>query len=675
MCYKKTRVAHSSVNNPLEIPTCLLNMNQNFHLSNSLTCSPNYGNNHYNSQVNSTKDILLTTPQEASNYLVAKYRVEFAYHNEQKIWRLWNGKYWQKIDDLAFKQIVVTEIDALNVEYKTDYFIEQTIALLKVKLLKAEWQKSNPKQYINFNNGILDLKRGKLSPHQPGYGFTSCLEHHHSDWKIDSKNLIELTPKLAPSFYQFVLTVQQNKVEQVELFLAVINSILTYKLSEFQKFIYLLGQPGSGKGTLMRLLEKIVGKSNHESTTLKGLTNKYELAKIIDKQLVLCPDEDKQSGDYGNLKAMTGGDSISYEQKYKDPASAKFDGSLVIASNSDVFRGDTQGISRRICLIAFSNSIPTHQRNHQIETLLEQEIDMIINLALSMSNERVAELINNAGKGNNSEAEDYLWQQKCQDDSVAAWIDECISYDPNAEAYVGSKNSATDRLYPNYLRYCQANNLHPVSVNKFSPEIEKLCSELDWNIERKRDSQGQKIRGLEIKTQLEQGAYLGLHDADRSVDLKPLPNQKNVDYVDLSEKKVLTEKQHYPELEKSLPQDYTQSTQPIQDETCKSTFRSTSNLHPVLTSFVKDEINTSKLQENADVVVPRESTCQTDSDSFKVEDKVQVKHSCLPEWRKEAIEPGTTGIIGDIAFIESIQQTRYSVKLSSGQVHILRLMN
>ncbi|WP_171815452.1 DNA primase family protein [Stanieria cyanosphaera] len=660
-------------------------MNQNFNLSNGSTCSPNYGYNHHNSQVNSKKDIgsltpyqteldhkfLLTTPQEVSGFLAGKHRVEYAYHNEQKVWRFWNGKYWEKIDDLAFKQLILAEIDALGVEYKNNRFIEETIELLKTKLLKAEWQTSNPKQYINFNNGVLDLKRGKLSLHQPGYGFTSCLEHHYSDWKIDSKNLIECTQKYAPNFYRFVLTVQQNKVEQVELFLAVINSILTYKLSEFQKFIYLIGQPGSGKGTLMRLLEKIVGKTNHESTTLKGLTNKYELAKIIDKQLVLCPDEDKQFGDYGNLKAMTGGDSISYEQKYKDPASAKFDGSLVIGSNSDVFSGDTQGIIRRICLIAFLSSIPTHQRNNQIETLLEKEIDMIINLALSMSDGRVAELINNAGKGSNSEAENYLWQQKCQRDSVAAWIDECISYDPNAEAYVGNNNSATDRLYPNYLRYCQTNNLHPVSVTKFSTEIDKLCSELDWNIERKRDSQGQKIRGLKIKTQLEQNAYLGLQDVDWSVGLKPLPNQDSVDYVDLSNKKGLVEKQNCSSLEKSLPQNYTQSTQPIQGETCKSTPDSTPSLHHVFTSSVRDEINTSELQENTDVVTSIESTRQVDSDSFKVGDKVRIIHSSLPEWRKRWIEPDEIAKIGGLDFMESVERVMYSVVLPSGSQHLL----
>jgi putative DNA primase/helicase len=78
--------------------------------------------------------------------------------------------------------------------------------------------------------------------------------------------------------------------------LAIVNGVIKFRFHDLQMFIHLIGKPGSGKGTFSRLLEKIVGKENHKSSRLEKLGDDYEVAKIIDSQLVICPDEDKQVG-------------------------------------------------------------------------------------------------------------------------------------------------------------------------------------------------------------------------------------------------------------------------------------------------------------------------------------------------------------------------------------------
>ena len=51
----------------------------------------------------------------------------------------------------------------------------------------------------------------------------------------------------------------------------------------------------------------------------KKLDKGYDIYKIIDAQLVICPDEDKQVGEFGGLKSLTSGDDVSYRPIFPLP--------------------------------------------------------------------------------------------------------------------------------------------------------------------------------------------------------------------------------------------------------------------------------------------------------------------------------------------------------------------
>ncbi|MGL4499775.1 MAG: DUF5906 domain-containing protein, partial [Planktothrix sp.] len=82
---------------------------------------------------------------------------------------------------------------------------------------------------------------------------------------------------------------------------------------------------------------QILGAVILGSATLTKLDDDYTIASVIDKQLVICPDEDRKASGFGGLKALTGGDSISYRQIYKKAASSPFYGSLIVVSNRAIF--------------------------------------------------------------------------------------------------------------------------------------------------------------------------------------------------------------------------------------------------------------------------------------------------------------------------------------------------
>jgi putative DNA primase/helicase len=46
--------------------------------------------------------------------------------------------------------------------------------------------------------------------------------------------------------------------------LAIINGCLRFGFFGWQMFVHLIGEPGSGKGTFARLMEKIIGEENSQ---------------------------------------------------------------------------------------------------------------------------------------------------------------------------------------------------------------------------------------------------------------------------------------------------------------------------------------------------------------------------------------------------------------------------
>ena len=65
--------------------------------------------------------------------------------------------------------------------------------------------------------------------------------------------------------------------------------------ADLQQAFYLFGSGANGKGSFMRLLEMLVGDENTHSTSLENICeNRFEVANLYNKRLVMCPDEDRR---------------------------------------------------------------------------------------------------------------------------------------------------------------------------------------------------------------------------------------------------------------------------------------------------------------------------------------------------------------------------------------------
>jgi len=115
-----------------------------------------------------------------------------------------------------------------------------------------------------------------------------------------------------------------------------------------------------------------------------------------------------------------------------------------------------------------------------------------------------------------------------QTNPLAAWVNENVVYEPGTWTQIGTKGcSVKERLYPNYVQYCESVGLRPLAQNKFSGSLESLLrNQLGYDSERKRESGGggmgfSNIRLLKTETQYESNT--DCNSASKEVPVESCP--------------------------------------------------------------------------------------------------------------------------------------------------------
>lgn len=407
-------------------------------------------------------------PRQLARQLVKDYGEIWKFDNETKTWRIWTGKHWERMDDGNFRTLVKTTIDARNIGYKGCSYISDILSLLTDDLRVKRWDIWDRKRYIAFDDSVWESNTGQILKHSPGMGFTSYLPYQYKPLTGTNSDEIDTLRHNCPNIYRWMNTAMQGDHRKILKLLAIVNGLLKFRFFDLQMFVHLIGKPGSGKGTFIRLLQKIVGRENWKGCKLRNMDDGSTVASIIDKQLVTCPDERTASG-VDAILSMTGGDAVSYRELYKPASDAFFYGLLIVGSNNPIFVGDTTGLDRRLCLVHFDNPLPTVLRNSKIEAAMDAEISQLIAVALNLSDSTVSECIQGLGKNQIAEFKLQEWDMKLHTNSVAAHFDDCLIVDPTA-------STPTGKLYEHYKNWCNS-NLKAVSHIKYPKMLSELCSD------------------------------------------------------------------------------------------------------------------------------------------------------------------------------------------------------
>ncbi len=156
---------------------------------------------------------------------------------------------------------------------------------------------------INLNNGVLNIKTLELFPHNPDYLFFTKFPVNYipsADCHIIKKFLSEIL-----------------NAEDVPIIQEWIGYCL-YRKYFIKKAIIFVGEPNTGKTTLLNLLCRLIGTENTSGINLQKISNdKFAIAHFYNKYLNSYDDLSfKDVNDNGAFKIATGGGLITGEYKF-----------------------------------------------------------------------------------------------------------------------------------------------------------------------------------------------------------------------------------------------------------------------------------------------------------------------------------------------------------------------
>lgn len=176
------------------------------------------------------------------------------------------------------------------------------------RLRKAPTELNRDKNLINFQNGVWDIERGELIPHDSKYLQTIQIPHEVGEYKPFKETRL---------YGFFKKTCLPN--EDVKMILKYMAYCLTLDYG-LKTFMILCGQSNTGKSVLIRFFETLVGKQNVASLSMHELNMRFYPAQLYNRLLNSCADNSSLPlSSIENLKKITGGDQIMHERKGKEP--------------------------------------------------------------------------------------------------------------------------------------------------------------------------------------------------------------------------------------------------------------------------------------------------------------------------------------------------------------------
>lgn len=166
-----------------------------------------------------------------------------------------------------------------------------------------------------------------------------------------------------------------------------IGAVLTNRMKDIQKFMFLYGGKGTGKGTVLKILETLF-EGYHSAIDLKLLTSADNFNTSQVKEIPVLIDYDTNISDIKNdldLLKLTGHETIRVNKKYTKPYDVIFNGLVVAASNQRYkVRNVDAGIVRRAITVEPSNNRVSLNEYNKLMSGIKFEIPGIAFKAMQM---------------------------------------------------------------------------------------------------------------------------------------------------------------------------------------------------------------------------------------------------------------------------------------------------
>ena len=343
----------------------------------------------YASQYRSEQEILGNTPPDlATRFLRKKYPER----NGFPTFLTWNnrpyrfmGTHWQEMEEAELNAQLNIFLRNTDVKGKAGTPFQGYVKrnILEVSHLPKDfslgtWLDGEDRGLqINLFSGQLSLDeylyglKFPIHGHTPNYFTTTCLPFSFKE-RAACPRWMQFLDEVAPD-----LEIQRMLQQMMGLFLVSDRG--------FQHFWILVGPGANGKSKVCEVLSALLGEENVSNVSLEQMSEKHTPIAMLGKLANIASEIETEEVRAGEaiIKAITGGDPITLNEKFKTPFQAILDARLLFACNElPVFKDRSQAIKRRLVIIPMTQEIPLERRDPRLFEKLSKELPGILNWAL-----------------------------------------------------------------------------------------------------------------------------------------------------------------------------------------------------------------------------------------------------------------------------------------------------
>lgn len=347
-------------------------------------------------------------------------------------------------------------------------------------------QDAPARRLIGFRNGVLDTSTGVFSPHSKAHWLRTLCD-------------VDFTPPVegealethAPNFWRWLDRAAGSRADKRDVILAALFMVLANRY-DWQLFLEVTGPGGSGKSILAEIATMLAGEDNATSATIETLESPRERAALIGFSLIRLPDQEKWSGDGAGLKAITGGDAVSVDPKYRDAYSTHIPAVILAVNNNPMrFTDRSGGVSRRRVIMHFPEQIAPEERDPKLKDKIARELAVIVRQLMQKFSDPMT-------------ARTLLQSQQNSDEALSIKRDADPTFDfcgylealPEPDGmYMGNANiiprQPRQYLYHAYLVYMEAHGYkNTLSLTMFGKGLSSMLKEYGLNYGKRRTNQG-----------------------------------------------------------------------------------------------------------------------------------------------------------------------------------------
>jgi putative DNA primase/helicase len=434
------------------------------------------------SEIQSLADLVREPDEQAKVYkctdagnserLADMLRGKYLFVSEQKSWYYYNGKVWEEDCKNHIVQDVIcclrqAQQEAFGIEdedrrTKTLKWLLSSESQAKISaalnlmssvafMCARVSQFDNNDMLLNVQNGTVDLKTGKLQPHDRNNYITKMCN-------------VSYNPEAESELFDtFLNEITEGNIEKKKYLQKLCGYCCTGKITE-EEFYQAKGSGQNGKTKLFETVKYCLGSYAVTASPdilmqkdLSGIPN--DVARLQSARLVLMsePDPGKRFSD-NSIKSLTGGDTIIARYLHKEFFEFQMKAKMVMLTNHEIKAiGTDHGLWRRMVVIPFTYQVPEEKRDKNLQEKLIADAEAVLVWMV-----KGCLMWQQEGLEQPQELLKVKDEYKQGQDAVGLFIDECCEEDGKVKA---------SELYAAYKHWCADTGEYELSNREFSKRL------------------------------------------------------------------------------------------------------------------------------------------------------------------------------------------------------------